>query len=246
LLGHAVPSGDIAQVFERGLDRLIEHLEKRVFAATARSRPRKGAVNNCRVRHIPAGVRREVWRRDGGRCTFVGNAGQRCPACTRLEFDHAEPVSRGGESTIANLRLRCRGHNQYAAERLFGAGFMDRKRREARGRATRASSAATATSEHAPGHVDWPIAVPPEQAAAHVAPRARRPVARTASAAEHHPDEVIPWLRALGFRADEARQGAAMCEGMAHVSLEERVRLALAGLGRARFRRATRTTNPAG
>ena len=38
LLGHAVPSGDLAQVLERALEALIERLEKRRFAAASRSR----------------------------------------------------------------------------------------------------------------------------------------------------------------------------------------------------------------
>lgn len=246
LLGHAVPSGDISHVIERGLDRLIEHLEKRVFAASARSRPPRGAAKNCRVRHIPAEVRREVWRRDGGRCTFVGRAGQRCPACTRLEFDHVEPVARGGESTVPNLRLSCRAHNQYAADRAFGAGFMDRKRRESRRRATRAGIGATATIEHAPGHVESRSAAMPEHAPGHVDSWTAPKLEHAPGHVGHHHDEVIPWLRALGFRADEARQGAAMCEGMPDAPLEERMRLALAGLGRARFQRATRVASPAG
>lgn len=249
LLGHAVPSGDISEVIERGLDRLIEHLEKRVFAATARSRPRRGAAKDCRVRHIPAEVRREVWRRDGGRCTFLGETGRRCPSCIRLEFDHVEPVARGGESTIANLRLRCRAHNQYAAERVFGAGFMDRKRREVRGKATRARIDPAATVEHAPAHVETRTATKSEHVPGRVELRAHgveRTNRRGTGAQHNRQDDVIPWLRALGFRADEARQGAAMCEGVPNAPLEERVRFALSGLGQARFQRATRVASPAG
>src|SRR5262249_1811163 len=41
------------------------------------------------------------------------------------------PVARGGKSTLDNLRLVCRGHNQLAAERALGAGFMQKKRSEA-------------------------------------------------------------------------------------------------------------------
>jgi hypothetical protein len=50
-----------------------------------------------------------------------------------LEFDHREPVVRGGEATAENLHVVCRSHNQYAAERSLGAGFMERKRAEAQG-----------------------------------------------------------------------------------------------------------------
>ncbi len=82
LLGHAVPSGDVAQVLDRALDALLTQLEKRKFAATSRPGPRRRSEN---VRHVPADVRRKVWQRDGGRCTFESDRGKRCEARTRLE-----------------------------------------------------------------------------------------------------------------------------------------------------------------
>ena len=133
MLGHAVPSGDLAQVLERALEVLVEKLEQRRFAATSRSRPRRGTPKG---RIIPAAVRREVWHRDGGQCTFVSDKGHRCEARSRLELDHVIPVSRGGEASAANLRLRCRAHNQFAAECTYGAGFVQRKREAARARST--------------------------------------------------------------------------------------------------------------
>ena len=94
LLGHAVPSGELAEVFDRALDALIVRLEQRKFAATSRPRPRQRRPS-AGLRHVPAEVRRAVWERDGGRCTFVSAAGHRCEARARLEFDHVEPLSRG-------------------------------------------------------------------------------------------------------------------------------------------------------
>jgi len=131
LLGHQVASGDIAEVFDRALDALIVQLEKRKLGAT--SRPPSGQRRTCtNPRYIPAQVRRAVWAGDGGRCTFVGQNGHRCEARSRLEFDHIREVARGGEATATNIRLRCRAHNQYEAERTFGAEFMRHKREEAR------------------------------------------------------------------------------------------------------------------
>jgi hypothetical protein len=139
LLSHAVPSGDHAQVLDRALDALISQLERRKFGAgRGRARdPRTVATPtrshaNARTRYIPAAVRRAVWERDHGRCTFVGTGGHRCDERRFLEFDHVEPVARGGRATVEGMRLRCRTHNQYEAERVFGAGFMSRKREEAR------------------------------------------------------------------------------------------------------------------
>jgi 5-methylcytosine-specific restriction endonuclease McrA len=80
---------------------------------------------------IPAIVRREVWKRDGGRCAWVGPDGCRCDSRWKLELDHIRPVAHGGPSTADNLRLACRVHNILHAENTFGREHMDRFRRDA-------------------------------------------------------------------------------------------------------------------
>jgi 5-methylcytosine-specific restriction endonuclease McrA len=131
LLRHQVPSGDVAQVLDRALDALIEKLEKRKFAATSSPRPRRDHVS-VDARHIPADVKREVWERDEGQCTYMSDSGRRCEECGFLEFDHMDPVALGGEASAERIRLRCRAHNQLEAELVFGPKFMARKREEAR------------------------------------------------------------------------------------------------------------------
>jgi hypothetical protein len=39
---------------------------------------------------------------------------------TFLEFHHMTPYAKQGPSTVANISLRCRRHNQYEAELIFG------------------------------------------------------------------------------------------------------------------------------
>jgi hypothetical protein len=138
LLGHALPSGDIAEVLERALDALIVKLEKQKFAATGKPRPQTSGAS---ARRIPAAVKRAVWERDGGRCTFVGEQNRRCESRTLLEYDHVLPVARGGRSEAGNLRLRCRAHNQHEAERAFGIDFMEGKRERSHARAAGAEPA---------------------------------------------------------------------------------------------------------
>ena len=146
LLGHALPSGDVVQVFRRALDALVRELEQHKFAKSARSRPRRSAANG---RYVPAEIRRAVWQRDGGRCTFVSDAGRRCEERTRLEFDHVDLVARGGRTTVDRMRLRCRAHNEYAAECAFGSEFMDRKRRGAQRAQGRVEARARAAASDA-------------------------------------------------------------------------------------------------
>lgn len=118
LLRHVIPNGDLAFVFERALDVLLADLERKKLAATSRPRPAREAPSGSR--HIPAAVRREVWRRDGARCAFLGAAG-RCAERGFLELHHVVPFARGGQATVGNIELRCRAHNAYEAELSFGS-----------------------------------------------------------------------------------------------------------------------------
>ncbi len=152
LLSHQLPSGDIATMLDLALDALIAKLEKRKFAATKRPNAKLRMPRSC-GRYIPAAIKREVWKRDGAQCTFTSAAGHRCTSRTRLEFDHVLEVARGGESTADNLRLRCRAHNQYAAEQTFGAEHMNRKREEAR---ERRSPERTSPPVHPDRTTVWP------------------------------------------------------------------------------------------
>jgi len=135
LLGHQVINGDLGAVLHHVLSLGVRQLEKKRFGAA--ERPRACPRPSANTRHIPFHVRRVIWERDAGQCTFVSERGHRCTERKGLEFDHIEPVARGGRTTVDNLRLRCRAHNQYEAERVFGTEFMNRKREEAR--KTRAS-----------------------------------------------------------------------------------------------------------
>jgi len=64
-----------------------------------------------------------------------------------VQFDHIDPYAKGGEATVGRIRLLCRAHNQYEAERAFGAEFMRHKREAARIRASDASEVRSARAE---------------------------------------------------------------------------------------------------
>jgi hypothetical protein len=122
LLRHAVPDGDPAIIVERALTLLVAELERSKTGATARPRSaRPGASPRAKAgsRHVPAAMKRAVWKRDGGRCAFIGPHG-RCTATAFLEYHHVVPFAAGGETSAKNLELRCRAHNQYEADCYFG------------------------------------------------------------------------------------------------------------------------------
>ncbi|HZZ85628.1 MAG TPA: HNH endonuclease [Anaeromyxobacteraceae bacterium] len=98
---------------------------------SAANRPASGHPSPRSRPTIPAALRREVWARDRGRCTWRGEDGHRCESRWQLEFDHVVPVALGGPTDAANLRLACRAHNTFHAEEVFGREHMARFRREA-------------------------------------------------------------------------------------------------------------------
>ena len=148
LLSHQIPSGDEGQVFLHALRAMVGHMEKRKYGAT--ERPCKSTRSSKNPRHIPACVKRAVHQRDRGRCTFVAEDGHRCEARKFLEFDHVLEVARGGQSTVDNVRLRCRAHNQYTAAQAYGVAFMKAKREEAQRAAAEKARAQAAAEEVIP------------------------------------------------------------------------------------------------
>ena len=64
-------------------------------------------------RAIPAGVRRQVWQRDGGGCSYVDpQTGRRCNSTHLIEIDHIVPHAQGGGADPGNLRL-CGAHHRH-------------------------------------------------------------------------------------------------------------------------------------
>ncbi|MES1175460.1 MAG: HNH endonuclease signature motif containing protein [Myxococcales bacterium] len=61
-----------------------------------------------------------VFVRDGKQCSYVSADGRRCTSRRCLELDHIQPWALGGDNTVANLRVRCRAHNQRYARQCFG------------------------------------------------------------------------------------------------------------------------------
>lgn len=74
----------------------------------------KGKLENWPSRYIPDHVKQEVKDRDNDKCVA-------CNSTENIEFDHKIPVSKGGESTVANLQLLCRSCNRKKRARLSAA-----------------------------------------------------------------------------------------------------------------------------
>jgi hypothetical protein len=64
------------------------------------------------TRLIPSEVKKEVWKRDEGKCVECGET-------KNLHFDHDLPFSKGGTSlTAKNVRLLCMKHNLQKSDKI--------------------------------------------------------------------------------------------------------------------------------
>jgi hypothetical protein len=158
LLQHQIPNRDLAKIQQLAMEALLEKLGRRKYGAHPRSRktpniapppdpssqatdlpladaqpPASEAKSPTEVttqrRFLPAPLRRAVWLRDAGRCTFVDARGVRCRETAKLEFHHERAYALGGPANLDNITLRCRAHNDLAAEQDFGSDFMQRQKR---------------------------------------------------------------------------------------------------------------------
>jgi hypothetical protein len=128
LFSHSLPSGDLATLLERALDLLIEAELRRRTGAHAAHRKRRALKPGSR--HVPLEVARDVWKRDGARCAFVGGDGSRCEERMFLTLEHRRPYALGGAATVENVCLLCAAHNAHRARRVFGDTYLKRKRAE--------------------------------------------------------------------------------------------------------------------
>ena len=130
LMRHQIPDGDVGKILALAVKGMLERVRKQKFAETSSPRPRSAeSANRSPSRHIPARIRRAVWQRDAGRCTYVSTGGRRCNAREFIEFDHADVWTWTRAHSIAGITLRCRAHNQHRARQDFGEKHMARSGR---------------------------------------------------------------------------------------------------------------------
>ena len=97
----------VIQDGSRKVFRYILQLSDRVDVGKSESE-----ISQAHTRLIPSEVKKEVWKRDGGRCVMCGET-------KNLHFDHDLPFSKGGTSISAkNVRLLCMKHNLQKSARI--------------------------------------------------------------------------------------------------------------------------------
>ena len=139
---------------------------------------------------------------------------------------------------MEGVRLRCRAHNQYEAERTFGAGFMSEKREQARRAAEEARTCAAEAGASAQAReveaqartraaAEARACAQAREAEAEARGRAAAAELRARAVAREQARDVTACLRELGFRAGEARRAVECCATIPDATPEERVRVTL-------------------
>src|SRR5229473_1319469 len=129
-LSHKCPGGEFEQVVREAFKLVLERDRKRKALT---DRPRAQSDTTCENendRYVLAAVKRAVWERDQGRCTWPMGDGELCGSTHRLEFDHDLEVALGGKPTIGNIRLLCKSHNRMKAEQHLGRTLMAKFRKD--------------------------------------------------------------------------------------------------------------------
>jgi hypothetical protein len=121
-LSHSHPGATMEEILGAGLDLLLAQSARRkglVVRPQRKLRPSKPG-------HIPAAVKRAVWKRDRGCCQWPVDGGGVCGSTYQPEFDHRTPEALGGSATVDEIRILCRRHNLLAARQAFGDEWMSR------------------------------------------------------------------------------------------------------------------------
>ena len=97
--------------------KVVNDGQRNVFHYILRLSNRSESNNNVetkmiQTRLIPSEVKKEVWKRDSGKCVLCGST-------QNLHFDHELPFSKGGTSlSVKNVRLLCMKCNLKKSDKI--------------------------------------------------------------------------------------------------------------------------------
>ena len=134
----------MAEILEKALDialekkdpkKKLERRKKRENSSKEKSRLNEIAKNDepAKSRYIASEVSERVHARANYQCEFCASDGRRCSSRTGLQIEHVRPFGIFRSNDERFLQLLCAAHNGLAAERVYGAAFIQRKIRAAQG-----------------------------------------------------------------------------------------------------------------
>jgi type I site-specific restriction-modification system R (restriction) subunit len=85
------------------IDKTLASIESKSHQRLQSAQP----LRNEKSRYIPLRFKQELLQKADYKCTHIG-----CKSSFGLEIDHIVPFAKGGKTTLDNLRVLCRHHNQ--------------------------------------------------------------------------------------------------------------------------------------
>ncbi len=124
LLAHKNFSGRMDLLIEELADQALQKLDpeampkkktkQKPMAKVKNDAPLLEAEQVAPTRYIRAEVKREVWKRDQGKCQYLDlKTGKKCGTSHGLQIDHIQEFHKGGSSDLKNVRLLCGAHNRW-------------------------------------------------------------------------------------------------------------------------------------
>jgi hypothetical protein len=92
--------------------QVLEELNTEAHGSIIESSLENVSIKNNGRNNISSQTKREVWRRDQGKCS-------KCGSRKNLEYDHIIPVSKGGSCTIRNIELLCQECNRKKTNKIL-------------------------------------------------------------------------------------------------------------------------------
>ena len=119
---------------KKKLERRQKRDKKREDSSNAKSRPNEipTADEPAKSRYIASEVSERVHARASYQCQYRASDGTRCSARTGLQIEHVRPFGIFRSNDERFLKLLCAQHNALAAERVYGAAFIQRRISERR------------------------------------------------------------------------------------------------------------------
>ncbi|MBX3035155.1 MAG: HNH endonuclease [Bdellovibrionaceae bacterium] len=106
---NSLPAPEVKEEFVSGMKSIMVGLP-------SLGRSKAVQMSNLRQRFPSTSLKRLVWRRDQGACTYKDSrTGRVCGSRHQVQVDHVRPFAYGGLTVAGNLRLLCARHNQLLA-----------------------------------------------------------------------------------------------------------------------------------
>jgi len=93
-------------------ERAEKRIKRKPNRITLQNKAKPIVASQTNRAAIPSSIQNQVYLRDQGCCQFLDATGKKCRERRWLDYHHVIPVKKGGEHSLKNLTLLCRGHHR--------------------------------------------------------------------------------------------------------------------------------------